>query len=126
MELPVAIWMRDILHNGLTAESASHHVRFSSIQNDSNAIPIGKGMRPGAWTPHAPRAGVRPTSPRMEIRVGIIRSMGTSFRTGNPTSDSDSACRYAVFGILETWNLKNLRKSFVFTGFAKSENFAKI
>ena len=35
IELNLAIWMRDILHNGLTAESASHHVRFSCVQNDS-------------------------------------------------------------------------------------------
>ena len=90
------------------------------------AIQIGKGMHPGAWTPRTPRTGARPTSPHMEICVGIMHSMENSFRTGNSTSDSDWACRSAFFGILQTWNLKNLRKSFVFTGFAKSENFAKI
>ena len=37
MELPPAIWMRDILHDGLTAESASHHLRFFGIQNDSKS-----------------------------------------------------------------------------------------
>ena len=32
MELPLAIWMRDILHYGLTAESASHHLGNTIIE----------------------------------------------------------------------------------------------
>ena len=79
---------------------------FLVFRMNRNTIPIKKGMRPGAWNPRTPRTGVRPTSPHMESCVGIMHSMGNSFRTGNPTSDSDSACRSAFFGILQTWNLK--------------------
>ena len=118
--------MRDILHNGLTAESASHHLRLSGIQNDSKSN--------SNWKRNASRR-VDPThtthrrAPDLAAH-GKLRRHNAFHGKFIPDVDSDVGFGFSVslgfFRNPQTWNLKNLRKSFVFTGFAKSEYFAKI